>query len=102
MTKFILENWSITIQPNPYMAPEQCAKLMQGKVYGRSPEFEDGTFITTTRIITVFEDNGACVLTSSGSVYKLGSVDVEYEKAFPDALNRLITSYKTYKPSSTS
>lgn len=91
-----MENWFITPgNPDPYLAPEQTTQLLAGNVYGRTPRFEDGTSITTTVITEVIEaGDDLLVVTKSGTTYKLGKVQEGYELAFPDARNRLITSYK--------
>lgn len=81
-----LENWYLTYTPTDlYKAPETLVKLA-GNVYG-SPNFADGTFIYTSRIVDVKNE---LVYTASGSVYELGAASPEYEKEFPNARERLL------------
>jgi len=79
-----LENWSIVFK-DPYQAPECRKSYLQGNIYGRE-DIEDGKFVTTSSIIKT-EDN--LVYTKSGSLYELGEPNVEYEKLYPNAKERL-------------
>ena len=84
----ILENWAVVmLQTAPYQAPEQAACALSGQVYGH-PCFPPGEFVTTSPIVKV-ED--ACVLTRSGSRYELGEPAADYEAAYPNAKQRLLT-----------
>lgn len=81
-----IENWCIIPAGfNPYLAPEVHESRISGQVY-ESPKFNDGDIITTSAIINTKEGN---VYTKSGSIYKLGCVDPDYEEAFPNAYYRL-------------
>ena len=83
-----IEFWSvITTNANPYAAPELISPRLQGRVYGH-PRIKDGEYVSTSTIIGV--KNGL-VLTRSGSEYQLGEVDPDYESAFPNAKERLLT-----------
>jgi len=86
-----LENWSIVTDASPYTAPELCVPRVRGNVYD-NPRFDDGEIIVTSELKAFKGKN--TIITNSGSHYELGKVDEEYEKIFPDALNRLKTSYK--------
>ena len=87
-----IENWSVvSFCHHPYSAPETCQLSLHGCVFGH-PRFEDGTPITTSPIISV--DGAGHILTRSGSDYFLGKVDPLYERAFPEAQNRLLNSLR--------
>lgn len=84
-----LENWSVTRTVlNPYQAPETGTPALAGRVYGHEA-IEDGSFIITTRPVTVSDGK---VRTASGSLYELGEVDPGYEAAYPNAKERLFAS----------
>jgi len=70
-----LKNWSVVFGSN-----------LHGIVFGH-PKFENGTEITTSKIVGTRE---GLILTYSGSEYQLEDVDPEYEKAFPNARQRLL------------
>lgn len=87
----LLTNWSFrqsVVSVDPYMAPEHVKIYLNGDVYGH-PNFADATNITTSSIVSVDSETGT-VTTKSGSRYVLGSVDVEYEKIYPGAFQRLM------------
>lgn len=88
-----LENWSFTAKGNDgFKAPEQLIPCLQGNVFGHSnPKNHDGKFIATSRLMG--KRNGR-VVTQTGSEYELGEVDPNYEKAFPNARERLFTQLK--------
>lgn len=79
----LLENWSMV--SGRYEAPE-LGFSFHGNVYGH-PIFNDGDGVTTTKIIDM-KDN--VFYTRSGTKYKLGKTDPEYEKLFPNALERML------------
>lgn len=79
-----LENWSVTSEDSTHF-------YFQGNVY-EHPRLKDGLYIHTTRVIGCGHDG--VFITKSGSHYTLGEVDKEYEKAFPNARERLYTSAK--------
>lgn len=86
----ILKNWGvITTKHNPFL--EYTHYYLQGNVYGH-PRFEDGTNVTTSRIVEV-HDKGDYkeVITRSGSVYELHkeNISAEYEYNYPNAYERL-------------
>lgn len=63
-----LAAWGIAPGPiDPYLPPEVKNLSVQGEVYGH-PKFEDGTHITTSRII---DTRGKLVKTLSGTRYRL-------------------------------
>lgn len=71
-----LENWSTT-------AGWDGATRVQGLVSG-NPRFADGTFVTTTTVVSINRDERT-VTTRSGSVYGLGLADPEWCKLYPNA-----------------
>lgn len=89
---YTLNNWSICAAGlNPYQAPETIEQCLQGNVFG-NPRFNAGDHITTTGIVSVDPEKDL-VITRSGSVYKLGTIDPAYEDQFPDAKARLFASW---------
>ena len=73
-----LENWATGYRPssneNPYLSPQQRARVLVGAVYGR-PDRPDGHRVRTSRIVSA---SGRLVVTDSGSIYELGTPDPEY------------------------
>lgn len=69
-----IENWFVTRLGDMYTSPEMSSMLIHGEVYG-NPKFIDGTYINTSRVITV---EGNKITTRSGSVYELGIPNPEY------------------------
>lgn len=85
----ILKNWSVVTR-DPFQAPE-LSQCLQGAVYGH-PRFEDGSPITTSRIMKIVDEGEyKAVTTRSGSVYRLykEDVDSEAERQFPGYYERL-------------
>jgi hypothetical protein len=90
-----MENWSLVLWP--FSAPEVPVMCLHGKVYGR-PIFEDGDEVTTTRIKKIkVEGPDITVITRSGTEYRLGVVDPDYEAAYPDARARVVASVARYE-----
>ncbi len=81
-----LENWSLVDTGEEYSSPEMIILVFQGNAYGHE-RFPEGTFIITSRIVSC--ENGV-FKTYSGSEYRLGKVDEEYERLFPNALERIL------------
>ena len=65
---------------SPYKAPETMIARLSGEVYGH-PNFEDGTRVTTSRIVNTSK---RIVKTSSGSTYKLGFISQDYKSWLKD------------------
>lgn len=86
-----IENWSVcTPNPDPYKPPEMQQISLQGRVYGHPrPSLKDGDHIVTSTITGVTCDGHIKTLNSE---YELGEIDPAYEKEFPDAKAKLITS----------
>ena len=84
-----LENWSVCSTGDMYTPPELRRPVLQGQVYGH-PNFEDGAPLTSSYIVKM---EGELVVTRSGSKYELGTVDPEWEKAFPNAAERFKSSF---------
>jgi hypothetical protein len=92
MKPIMIVDWSVVSRTaHPYQAPELGYPALQGKAYGH-PKFEDGTLITTSKIIGKTECENS-ILTKN-SLYVLGAIDTEYEKLYPDARSRLLNSLK--------
>lgn len=59
-----IENWALIFtQPDPYTAPECCPSRLTGNVFGH-PDFEDGTFVSTS---TILEASGNLVKTKNNT-----------------------------------
>lgn len=89
-----IENWAIVGSPfgpfKPYSSEYEIS--ISGTVYG-NPKFEDGKWITTSKIVG-YDFDANCVITKSNSLYELGTVNPDYEKEYPDAYNRLLNQFK--------
>jgi len=85
-----INDWSIIAldDQNPCLAPELRRMAIAGFVTDRQ-NFKDGDPIITSTIKGRYKD---FIVTKSGSMYSLGDPNKEYEKQFPNALNRLLTS----------
>ena len=81
-----LENWSVVGNSDPYAAPELASNYLSGNVYGH-PSFTDGDPVTTPPIVSVTD---GVVHTASGSEYRLGDIDPDYELAYPNARLELL------------
>lgn len=82
-----LENWSVIgVSRSPYDAPESHWYCLQGIS-------EIGNQVVTSSIVG-YKNN--YVLTRSGSVYRLGVVDPDYEKLYPNAKKRLFKKLKEF------
>lgn len=77
-----LENWGIV------------GGSLSGNVYNHpNKKFFPGDFVVTSSI-TSADRESRTVTTKSDTVYLLGTVSEEYERLFPDSLNRLFTSHE--------
>lgn len=85
-----LEHWSVVGAFDPYLAPEMQAVMLLGNVYAH-PLHYDGKNVMTSRIVGEIDGD---IVTASGSRYVLGAIDPAYEKLFPGAKDRLITSIR--------
>lgn len=86
-----LDNWAVVVRSfDPYRAPELQASSLHGNCRNH-PRFADGSEVTTSDIVG---KRGEYVLTKSGSVYELGTTDPNYEKLYPNAKHRLLTTLK--------
>ena len=80
-----LKKWSVvSVGRSPYDAPESNWYCLQGIS-------EVGNQVLTSSIVG-YRNN--YILTRSGSVYKLGEVDSDYEKLYPNAKRRLFKTLK--------
>ena len=87
-----IENWQMVANFDPYKAFEMQTAHLQGNVYGHE-EFDDGTFVTTSKIIDLDIQNGRAS-TGSGSEYLLGQPNLEWmswlkENGFTKYINEL-------------
>jgi hypothetical protein len=89
----ILENWYIGAKIDPYMAPESIYPRFCGNVYNH-PDIEDGAFVVISYAKTydIKTDELVCV----SRRYKLGKVDEDYEKTYPNAKSRTIDHLLLY------
>ena len=83
-----LNNWSVAKEQDLYLAPECRRSILQGWVTDH-PNFDDGSLIW---ILPIIKLHGEQILTASGSLYTLGTIDPAYEEAFPGARERLFAS----------
>ena len=71
----ILKEWSIIINSNPEMLLDECPKHCLGKVYW-NPRFEDGTVVTTSRIIRFIEEQDVIIAETKHSKYILHKAEM--------------------------
>lgn len=79
-----IENWSIgSAHFNPYQAPELQKKYLYGEIYDdEKSRFEDGTYISTSRIIHLDLENN--VAETRNTTYILGKPSEDYLKWLKD------------------
>ena len=83
-----IENWSVGGY-DPYQPPECQVPRLHGKVYNH-PNHDDGKEVNTSRIHDATFKNGEVYVRTTSRVYLLGEVDPEYEKAYPNAKERMV------------
>lgn len=69
-----LERWEIVV--DPYQAPEVTVPRLRGYSSG-DPRRDDGHLVTTSGIVKIDYDKKE-IITYSGSVYSLGTVNEDY------------------------
>lgn len=70
------------------------ASSISGKVYG-NPKFEDGHQIHTSAVKNVYRnDDGVLMVDTRNTTYILDGVDPKYEEMFPDAIERLLKTFR--------
>lgn len=85
-----INNWAmVTKSLSPYHAPEQGIQCLNGNVENH-PRHEPGKNVDTTEVIGQTAES--YIVTRSGSVYELGEPAPAYEKAFPNAKQRVLAS----------
>lgn len=86
-----IENWAVVvIGENPWIPPEAQDRGLHGNVYGH-PDFPEGESVTTSRIDSAREvGEEAFVHTASGREYRLGAIDQEWERRYPNARQRFL------------
>lgn len=79
----LIEDWSLVIfSDDPLKTP-----YFQGKFYGHK-SIPDGEMAITSRIIVYFPNRN--LFKSLNALYRLGTVNPEYEKQFPDVYKRIL------------
>ena len=93
MKRYVLKNWCIVTNNDPYTAPEHKKPRLNGDVHGH-PHFREGENVTTSSIVGKTFAGCFLVRTKSGSLYEIAATDVnpKYEQAFPGARERLLNS----------
>lgn len=81
----IIEGWALVPVWNPYQSPERSGARLTGRL-------PDGRQVMTSKIKKL---EAGCVVTSSGSRYRLGQPDAGYERQFPKARERLLGGFDT-------
>lgn len=85
-----IENWSVVSrEDDEYIPPEAEIPCLSGNVFGH-PHFNDGERVSTSDIIGCDEKEEVIICGSRR--YKLGAVDPDYEREFPDAKRKLLKS----------
>lgn len=84
----LLEDWCLSKEQNPYIAPELQVTYLHGNVYGH-PRFRDGHPVRTSAIKGLKD---GFIETISGSLYELGKVREDYEEKYPNAKERLMNA----------
>lgn len=80
-----IENWSLCFaNDSVYLAPELRVICVQGTSYNH-PSIPDGDWIRTSGIVA-YNESLDLFTTETGSSYRLGKIDPQYEILFPDAL----------------
>lgn len=96
----ILDNWSLIQKPwfnqhaDGFTAPEMTQGVslsLQGQIRGDEEMVKNDLFVQTTPPVKVDKDGDVVTVTTlSGSIYQIGTPHPEYEKMFPNALERLV------------
>lgn len=84
-----IEDWGVVdLEPhNVYTPPECRAHGLHGKVFGH-PNFPNECAVTSSAIVGRNIKN-LTITTASGRIYKLGKPAEEYERLYPNALQRI-------------
>lgn len=77
-----LENWSIVMVPG-------VGPRLSGTVYGH-PRLKDGEKIVVSSILERNRDNNT--VQTMNTLYVLGHVDPEWDRLYPDSVNRFWNS----------
>ena len=91
MNKIRIENWSVCVSPHvdAYTPPEYITQHLQGAVTNH-PKFGNIRNLVTSPIVGLVD---GCIKVKSGKLYELGTIDPNYEKAYPNAHQRLFASF---------
>lgn len=87
-----LENWAM-VGDDPFVPPELQIKRLHGFVYGH-PNHEDGSEITTTRIISLELDSK--LVNTRNTTYMLGKPEPEYLKFLKEYNSAWYELFKEY------
>ena len=72
-----IEDWIISSSMSPYTSPEGASPYIEGILYDRSDDGEDGKHIKTSSLIGKTDDP-SIIETKTGSFYKLGNPRPSY------------------------
>lgn len=92
MNTAIMINWSITSSQNGFIAPELQRYILVGNIYEDSRRyFPDGSQVQTGSILEIKDCGTHKLVSTSRTEYKVfpDDIDLEYERAFPGAYERL-------------
>lgn len=78
--------WAVVMTDDPYLAPE----LRKQHINGLLESSESDHWITTSSIKGKYGED--CIVTSSGSIYRLMDVREDYGMLFPNARDRLFST----------
>ncbi len=103
MPEKVIDNWSLVQVPwynhnaDEFTAPELTSgsrPAIQGQLRGDKEMIRKGLYLVTSRPVKVEKQNDQVLLhTESGSIYILGDVDKQYEKLFPNPVERLVAAF---------
>lgn len=80
-----------------YRFADERPGCVSGSV-SNNPHFEDGSDITTSRIVA-FDAENQIICTFSGSLYKIMEPRKDYEAAYPNAKERFFKTLQANVPS---
>ena len=70
---YVLKNWGVRGEPDPYRAPEITPSVLCGDVY-HHPDHKDGTYIITSKIVNSLDT----IVETLNSYYELKEPCVTY------------------------
>lgn len=92
----VIKDWAFIsgeAKPNPFRAPELNPIRLHGKIFG-SEKFEDGTYIATSSIQRMFEEQGVIIVETKNSKYIIRESEVskKYEEMMGNVWEKLLTN----------